>query len=94
MTFAGGNPDQLQETATALDTLSQDLTGDALALTGQGRSAGACAGDATVAGLAETALAAVGGAVLATATVVAGLSQGATTAGGQLETATGGSGPR
>jgi len=94
MPFAGGDPDELQDTASALEALSQDLTGDALAVAAQGRAAAASAGDPGVADLVETALAAAGGAAVATAALVSGLSRGATTAGGQLVRATGGSGPR
>ncbi|WP_337059730.1 hypothetical protein [Kineococcus sp. G2] len=90
MSFAGGDPIQLQVASAGLRALSEDLVGDALALTAQGRSAAALAGDGTVASLVETALAAVGGAVLATSALVSGLSQGATTAGDQLQRATGG----
>ena len=94
MPFAGGDPDELQDAATALEALSQDLTGDALTVAAQGRAAAAAAGDPGVADLVETALAAVGGAAVATASLLGGLSRGATTAGGQLVRATGGSGPR
>lgn len=89
MAFAGGDPTDLRAVAVTLTTLSGDLTADALAMASQGRSAAADAGDGQVADLAETALAALGGAVLATATLVSGLAQGSTTAADQLVTATG-----
>lgn len=90
MGFAGGQPAQLQEVSGTLSALSEDLTADAVAATAQGKAAASHAGDAQVAGLAETALAAIGGAVMATATLVGGLADGATTAADQLVTATGG----
>ena len=89
MAFAGGDPSRLRAASRSLSTLSEDLTGDALTATGQGREAASAAGDAQVAQLAETALAAVGGALMATAALVSGLSEGSTTASDQLLTATG-----
>ncbi|WP_148076651.1 hypothetical protein [Cellulomonas sp. PhB150] len=75
--------------ATGLDHLSADLSRDASQVATQGKSAASAAGDAQVADLAETALAAIGGVVLATATIVQGLSEGSSTAGTQLRRATG-----
>jgi len=89
MGFAGGDPRELQQVSTGLSTLSSHLAGDATEIARQGRSAAAHAGDPQVADLAETALAAIGGVVVATAAIVQGLSEGATTAGTQLRRATG-----
>lgn len=93
MGFAGGDPQALATASRGLATLSDDLATDATAIARHGREAAAVAGDAQVADAAETALAAVGGAVVATATVVRGLADGATTAQTQLQQATG-AGPR
>ena len=89
MAFAGGDPQALGVVATALDTLSSDLAGDAVEIARQGRLAAAAAGDGSVADLVETALAAIGGVVVATATIVQGLGDGSRTAGSQLWQATG-----
>lgn len=91
MAYAGGDPDALAATSTQLGGLAGDLAGDAVAVKGQGGAAAAAVGDGGLAALAETALAAVGGAVVATSTLVAGLSRAASTAGDQLDVATGGS---
>lgn len=89
MGFAGGDPARLSSASRGLDTLAADLAGDASTIARQGADAAASAGDPQVAELAETALAAIGGAVVATAAVVQGLADGATTAGTQLRRATG-----
>ena len=93
MGFAGGDPQQLATASRGLGHLADDLATDATAIARHGRDAASAAGDGQVADAAETALAAIGGAVLATATVVRGLGDGATTAGTQLHQATG-TGPR
>lgn len=89
MGFAGGDPRELQTISTGLSTLASDLSGDATEIARQGRSAAAHAGDGQVADLAETALAAIGGVVVAAAAIAQGLAQGTTTAGTQLRRATG-----
>ncbi|SFJ62611.1 hypothetical protein [Cellulomonas sp. KH9] len=90
MAFAGGDPARLRAASRALGTLAEGLTDDALAARDRGREAAAAAGDGHIAQLAESALAAVGGALVATAVVVSGLAQGTTTASDQLVGATGG----
>jgi len=87
--FAGGDPHALSAASQGLDALSSDLTQDATELVKHGKSAASHAGDGQVADLAETALAAIGGVLVGTATIVEGLSKGATTAGSQLRRATG-----
>ncbi|WP_028045504.1 hypothetical protein [Cellulomonas sp. URHE0023] len=89
MGFAGGDPHQLEVVGKGLGALSSDLAGDATQIARQGKLAGAAAGDGHVADLAESALAAIGGVVVAAATVVQGLAEGSTTAGAQLLQATG-----
>ena len=90
MGFAGGDPQQLSDAAGSLDTLSGDLSSDALAISAQGKLAARHVGEGQIVDLAEAVLAAVGGAVVATATVVAGLSQGSRMAADQLVRATSG----
>lgn len=90
MAFAGGRPTELRDVSRTLSTLSGDLSADALAVKAEGHAAAGAAGDGHVADLAETVLAALGGAVMATATLVGGLADGSTTAADQLLTATGG----
>lgn len=89
MGFAGGDPQALGVVATGLDQLSTDLAGDAAEIARQGKLAAGAAGDGQVADVAESALAAIGGVVVATAAIVQGLADGSTTAGGQLVRATG-----
>jgi hypothetical protein len=89
MGFAGGDPHALADVAAGLSRLSADLTGDAAEIVRQGKQAAGAAGDGQVADLAESALAAIGGVVVATATIVQGLADGSTTAGTQLRQATG-----
>ncbi|WP_029289757.1 hypothetical protein [Cellulomonas sp. HZM] len=89
MGFAGGDPGALSSAAQDLEHLSSDLARDAVEVARYGRSAAADAGDAQVAELAETALAAIGGVLVGTSTIVEGLAQGSTTAGTQLRRATG-----
>lgn len=89
MGFSGGDPQVLHGAANGLGDLSSDLAADATQLAVQGKAAAAHAGDGCVADLAESALAAIGGVVIATSTIVQGLSAGSTTAGSQLSSATG-----
>lgn len=89
MAFAGGDPFTLDVVATGLQQLSSDLAGDAAEIACQGKLAAGAAGDGSVADLVETALAAIGGVVVATATIVHGLGDGSKTAGSQLWHATG-----
>lgn len=89
MGFAGGDPQALASVALGLGHLSSDLAADATQMAALGKDAAAHAGDGQLADLAETALAALGGVVVATAAIVEGLSMGSTTAGSQLRRATG-----
>lgn len=89
MGISGGDPAALAGASTSLGDVSTDLAGDACTVAGLGKQA-AGAAPGRVGHLADTALAAIGGALTAAATLAEGLSQGASTAGDQLVKATGG----
>ena len=88
MGFAGGHPAQMRQASNRLTTLSSDLAADAVAITRVGGRAAAAAGSGLVGGAAESALAAIGGATIATSVIAGGLGEGVLTGADQLDRAT------